>query len=186
MRRKMNKLKRYMFIICIPMLLILLATSCRNQYQTLIIACDYDKENNLTVFTIAPDGNIEIPGMWEYSGRYIPQSQQHFLRNPDGTLLIIAKIPENRKPNKSEIGNEFKALKAYYKWETDYFKKEKGIKIDLIQENKKQCFILYDMDNTLAFICGFKKGFFYNFSIQEGEWTLKKKHNFLKALYLNN
>lgn len=85
-------MKSFKFIITI---LLISVFSIAKSQRSLITADNYNKKKDETTLVIIPNGNIVFPGKW-HKIAYNQSSKQHFFRNADSTLLIIAKAPQNK------------------------------------------------------------------------------------------
>ena len=88
------------------------------------------------------------------------------------------------------IGFEF--VKAYYKWESDYFVNQQGMKCKIIEQDSLKNFIIWHLEGFLDnekvdnyFLFGEHNSYASNFSIiTTDKWTKKEKIEFLKKLFI--
>lgn len=178
-------MKSFKFIIT---LLLISVFSVAKSQRTLIVADNYNKKKDETTLVMVPYGGIVFPGKW-HKVAYNQSSKQHFFRNADSTLLIIAKAPQDRFDFcvKNNSNKEFSS--AFYKWENDYWT-QKGLNSKLFKDQSDQGYILWQLSgqkyNTTTFLLGAKNGYAYNLSTVSKNWDEEKQQQFLADIFLKN
>ena len=169
-------------------LILILGFSVAKSQRSLIIADSYNKKKDETTLMIMPNGNIVFPGKWNKIA-YNQSSKQHFFRNADSTLLIIAKAPQSKFDFyvKNNSNKEFSS--AFYKWENDYWTQQ-GLNSKLFNDQSDQGYILWQLSgqkhSTTIFLVGAKNGYGYNLSTVSKNWDEEKQQQFLTDIFLKN
>ncbi len=183
-------LKQNLIKVLLISLSLLIIYSCTTSRTSTIVSTSYDKNKNLTTHMVFPYGSIEIPNKWEKIG-YINSSRQYILMNEDSIMLYVVFGTTDKysfNEDKSLEGYDF--LKAFYKWEADYFEKELALKNEIIEENRDKNYIIFrifgDKINTIILIYENNK-FITSLSIQiNSKWSDDQKVDFLKSLINTN
>lgn len=154
----------------------------------MIIADRYNKKKDQTTLTILPYGNIVFPGKWKKTD-YNPSSKQHFFRNTDSTILIIAKAPQDRFDFYTKNNSDKEFVAAFYKWENDYWLQQ-GLSSKLFNDQSDQGYILWQLfgqkASTTTFLLGSKNGYAYNLSTVSKIWNEKQQQQLLTDIFLTN
>jgi hypothetical protein len=170
--------------------LVLLLSGCAVPRQTsVLVSTNYDKEKNETNYMYLPYGSAKIRGEWKKEGERDNSSrQQHFI-NKDSIVIAIA-FNHYRKfefnTDGAKKGIDF--VKAFFKWETDYFLAQ-GIQNEIIETNVEKNYIIYRFfkDKTTIntyFLVAESNGNYSNFSIfNNNKWSHEKKITFLTELF---
>jgi len=142
---------------------------------------------------VFPYGSVSIPDKWEKTN-YNSVSKQQFFKNEEGVFIAIAFAPCNKYEFNSDNSKKgFDFVKAFYKWDSEYYANTYGFQQDLIEENEEKNYIVWRiygeynnsyLDTYLLF--GERGGFANNFSVMKTDkWTVEKKIAFLKSIYEN-
>lgn len=178
-------MKSFKFIVT---LLLMSVFSVAKSQRSLIVADNYNKKKDETTLVIIPNGNIVFPGKW-HKIAYNQSSKQHFFRNADSTLLIIAKAPQNRFDFYVKNNSDEEFSSAFYKWENDYWT-QKGLNSKLFKDQSDQGYILWQLSgqkhSTTTFLLGAKNGYGYNLSTVSKTWDEEKQQQFLADIFLKN
>lgn len=130
---------------------------------------------------------VKIPGEWKQLNT-MDESGQTYLKNEKYVIIAIAQNPKKtysfHKPEKSD----FKNVKAFYKWDSDYRKQMKQ-KTDKIKENAELEYVIWKfndgkLDNVFLF--GSVKNNFLNLLVYTSQWNEDEKIKFLEATYKLN
>lgn len=174
------------FVIIITVLVSFYSCSITGTSTSTIVSTSYDKDKNLTTHTVFPYGTIDIPNKWGKIN-YISSSRQYILMNEDSIQLFISFSAIDKyefNNDKSLQGYDF--LKAFYKWDADYFNKEFTLKNEIIEENQTSKYIIYKIFGEKVnsiFLVHEKDGFITNLSIQiNNKWSEHQEIDFLKSL----
>ena len=169
---------------------IILLTGCATKSQTLIVSCNYDDKKDITNYWVFPRGEVNLPGKWDRVA-YNESSGQQFFMNPDSSIVAVA-FP---RPDEFEFnadgalkGNDF--LKAFYDWESEYFKSY-GIETPVIETDTVNHYIIFRALNNKYdsyFLFGERNGHISNLSMDTR--SSKRLENeivkFLKDLFLKD
>ena len=156
-----------------------------------VSSVSYDKQKNVTNFTMYPYGTIAIPGEWRNDGYSKPDKANYFSK--DGVTMYASftqctNFEFNHDGKKK--GKTF--IDAYYNWEFDYRKDDLGLKASLIERDTVNNFFVWKLTShkgssgkNAYFLFGEKNCRVKRFSVQATKWTEQEKVSFLKKLYLN-
>ena len=180
------KYKLIKFILIISVLVSFYSCSITGNSTSTIVSTSYDKDKNLTTHTVFPYGSIDIPNKWEKIN-YISSSRQYILMNEDSINLFISfSTIDKYEFNKDKSLQGYDFLKAFYKWEADYFNKEFALQNEIIEENKVRKYIIFKIFGEKVnsiFLVHEKEGFITNLSIHiNSKWNDNQEIDFLKSL----
>ena len=171
--------------------ILFLLTGCGSSKQatSTIVGGDYDAAKNVTEYFVFPYGSVSLPGKWDKL-KYDQSSRQQFFRNEESVTVAIAFGPSNKyefNMDGSLKGHDF--VKAFYKWESDYFKSA-GYECTILENDSANPYLLFkvvgdDVNSVLLF--GETNAGVSNFSVQTADkWTEAEKIQFLKTLFLTS
>jgi hypothetical protein len=133
-------------------------------------------------------GEVKIPGNWDQLNS-IDDSGQTYLKNKDGVIIAIAQNPKKAYPFFKRNKSDFENVKEFYKWDSDYYRKEKHFKIEKIKENAELEYIIWKYNDTKQdniFLFGSSKDNFLNLLVYTNIWSENEIINFLENLYQLN
>ena len=169
-------------------LLIATVTSCgsANKATSTIVGGDYDAKKNTTEYFVLPYGQVSIPGKWDKT-TYISSSRQQNFTNKESINLAISFGPCNKYEfNRDGALKGYEFVKAFYKWDSDYFVSN-GLQCEILESNSTKHYIIYRAFGRgfdTYFLIGEKNGCLNNFSINiTDKWTAQQKIDFLKNLF---
>lgn len=185
---KMKTYKCYLFLSVLALLI-----SCISQRQSVITSVNYDEKKNVTTYLVLPYGSAELPGKWaEY--RYISESNQQVLINADSIRVALAFNRYNGYEfNTDGAKKGFEFVKAFYDWESTYFRDTHRLQSTIIEQDTARNFIVWRLFGTASnggvldtyFLIGEKNGNVSNFSIMvTKKWETQRKIQFVKDLFL--
>lgn len=64
-------------------------------------------------------GEVKIPGEWTQLNK-MDDSGQTYLKNQNGIILAIAKNPQKAYPFYKKDNSDYKNVKEFYLWDSDY------------------------------------------------------------------
>ncbi|MDR1722890.1 MAG: hypothetical protein LBR84_02985 [Tannerella sp.] len=164
----------------------------RNTEQTLV-SCDYNEKKDQTEYMVFPFGNVNIKGKWEQT-KYNSSARQQFFTNSDSVTISIAMgLSKKFEFNADGSLKGFDFVKAFYKWESEYFANSFDFSSTEIETDEENKFILWrvfgtynNADRNMYFLSFEQNGVFKNFSVQTTKkWTEEQKIEFLKSLVFN-
>lgn len=180
----------------IPRLFLILLTVCTlyscgsaKQATTTIVGGDYNEKKDVTEYFVFPYGRVSIPGKWEKT-TYNSYSRQQFFCNDDSVIIAIAfGTIDKFEFNSDGLIKGYEFVKAYYKWEEEYFVNN-GLECKILDSDSEKNYIVFKafgrgFDTVLLF--GEKNGFTSNFSVNiTDKWTEEQKVVFLKSLFIED
>lgn len=179
----MNTIKRLLLS-----LLIATVSSCGSAQRatSTIVGGDYDAKKNITEYFVQPYGQVSIPGKWDKT-TYNSSSRQQFFTNKESVQLAISFGPCNKYEfNKNGALKGYDFVKAFYKWDSDYFVSN-GLQCKILESDSTKHYIIYRAFGKgfdTYFLIGEKNGYLNNFSINiTDKWTAQQKVDFLKSLF---
>ena len=153
-----------------------------------IVGGEYDVKKNVTEYFVYPYGSVALPGKWEKT-TYNRTSRQQFFINQDSISVAVAfGRYDNYEFNGGGSIKGFDFLKAYYDWETKYFRGTYGFQSSVIEENKEDNYMLFrvfgnyeDSKYDTYYLLRENSGNVSNITINAtSEWTESEKVDFLK------
>lgn len=133
-------------------------------------------------------GEVKIPGNWDQLNS-IDDSGQTYLKNKEGVIIAIAQNPKNAYPFFKSNKSDFENVNEFYKWDSDYYKKEKHLKVEKIKENSEMEYIIWKFNDTKldnTFLFGSSKDNFLNLLVYTSLWSENEIIKFLENLYQIN
>jgi hypothetical protein len=168
-----------------------MCSSCvlqKQQNTTSTQTGDYNKERNVTFYTVYPYGSIMIPGEWTRT-RYNEQtSQQFFRRNSDSTIIGLGKNPRFKLSCYKRGMSDYDVVVAFYKWDAQY-RESKGASVDLLKKNEERVYIVWqaaEKNKLNTFLYGAKENLVYNFVVEGDSLSASSDVVFLEKLFANN
>lgn len=164
-------------------------TSCKTTPTNLLFADQYDKEENQTILTLLPYGNIAIPGQWTKT-TYNPSSRQHFFINKDTTSIAVTKNSKEKYPFFKSNQTDYEFVTAFVNWDTEYWEQQ-GLTITLLESQPDKNYQIWQAKGTVLnyntlFLYGVKNNIVYNFSGTSNTWTEATIKDFLVQLFDHN
>ena len=166
-----------------------LLTNCATQRESTIVGGEYTAAENVTEYFVFPYGKVTLPGKWDKCG-YNKIARQQFFTNQDSIIVAIAfGRTDKYEFNKDGTlkGNDF--VKAFYEWESEYFKAE-GLESQMFENDSERHYVIYRIYGERLdtyFLIGEKNGKVSNFSINiTSRWNENEKIDFLKRLFLTD
>ncbi|MGA9211386.1 hypothetical protein [Kaistella sp.] len=131
-------------------------------------------------------GEIRVPGNWTPLNM-VHESGQTYLRNDEGVIIAVAQNLKKSYPFYKANQSDFENLKAFYKWDSD-FRKKNNFKTQKLKENSDLEFIIWKYKDKLdnVFLFGSSEKTFFSFLIYTNRWKESKKIQFLENLYQLN
>jgi hypothetical protein len=169
---------------------LMLFASCVQQKQnnTSAQSGDYNKEKNVTFYTVYPYGSIMIPGEWTHTTYNDQASQQFFRRNSDSTFIGLGKNPRFKLSCYKRGMSDYDVVVAFYKWDAQY-RESKGASVDLLKKNEEKVYIVWtaaEKNKLNTFLYGAKNGLVYNLVIEGDSLSATNDIVFLEKLFVNN
>ena len=182
------------FLLCIAILFFL---SCATQGTTpndddQSFFYEYDEETNETCCSVGPNYLVLIPGKWNPL-HYREESSQLFLVNEKKLPLTVRVSPCNGfEFNKDNSKQGFDFIKAFHKWEYDYYAQDSSISQELIQSNAKDNYIICRVHGKLKETNNYDNYFIYIERegilivlgvMSHGKMNRQETLDFIKTLY---
>jgi hypothetical protein len=166
-----------------------LLTNCATQRESTIVGGEYNASKDVTDYFVLPYGQVTLPGKWDKSG-YNKIARQQFFTNQDSIIVAIAfGRTDKYEFNKDGALNGYDFVKAFYEWESEYFKSE-GLESQMIENDSERHYVIYRIYGERLdtyFLIGEKNGKVSNFSINiTARWNENEKIKFLKSLFLTD
>ncbi len=181
---KFGYLLRFVFLVVI-------LQGCAAHRSSVLVGVNYDASKDCTDYLVLPYGSASIPGKWVKT-HFNDISNQQFFMNRDSIRISIAFTRFDQyefNPDGTKTGYDF--VKAFYKWECDYFEETFGLACDIIEENEYSTYMIYRLYGTVDggefdsyFLVGNKNGNISNLSVMAtDQWAVDEKIAFLKNLF---
>lgn len=168
---------------------IVIASYSQRRIST-IESFDYIKRKKITVYTIFPYGTVSLPGKWKKGKQY--GWQQYAYNDSIGEIAIIMAPNDKINFNHDGAKKNYEFAKAYYEWESNYFKDTVGVHTELIEKDSINNFIIFRIwldeknINTIMLVGG-KEKLARNIAFYSSKYlSQSEKILFLKKLYYNS
>jgi len=180
--------------VSIFLILTLLLASCVTQSVSTIVGGEYDARKNRTDYFVIPYGSVSIPEKWDKVG-YNKVSHQQYFRNKDSVILSVAFGLYNKYEfNTKGIYTGYNFVKAYYDWDSSYFKEKFGLSSEIIEKDTVNNYLLYRTFGDIPqgkfdtfFLLKERKGCTSLFSITAtNKWSEQQKVIFLRQFTFEN
>lgn len=153
-----------------------------------LVGGKYEPKTNTTDYFVFPYGSVSLPGEWT-KGIYGKSSRQQWFSNKDSVFLAIAFGPCNKYEFYKPELKDFNFVKAYYNWESDFYKNQLKTESKIILADSTNNFIIWQLfDNKnvdMYFLFGYNKCSIHNYCLTTEKWKEQEKIKFLQDLYLN-
>lgn len=166
-------------------------SNCGGSSATLA-GVNYDAPKDQTVLTLLPYGGITFPHRWWQIG-YDETARSRAFSNGDSTHLHVSLLPFEKYSEVYQKGRtDQEHLAAFTKWETDYWRNEQRVTIDILQDSSTtRGYILgraYDFQDHVdaTFLFGTRRGLLYNFRGTSQRWSQQEMEVFLVGLFERN
>lgn len=187
-------MKLNIYQISILFILIFILASCITQSTSTIVGGEYDAHKNRTDYFVIPYGSVSIPDKWDKVG-YNKISHQQYFRSKDSVLISVAFGPYNKYEfNTKGIYTGYNFVKAYYAWDSSYFKNKLGLLSEIIEKDSVNNYLIYRTFGDIPqgkydtfFLLKEQKGCISLFTITAtNKWTEQQKLVFLRQFAIKN
>lgn len=137
---------------------------------------------------VAINKTVQLPGQWKVLKK---GKAQMYLQNSDSTIVSLTIYKREQLPFYKKNHSPYKTALAYYNWELDYQRDEKGNIVQRIENNKKGNYIIWSTEgpdhlDRNIFLNGCSKKFAYSILVFDKKMSDKKQIQLLKQLFSLN
>lgn len=159
----------------------------------LIVGVNYDTKKDQTVLTLLPYGGIVFPHKWEQTAYDETSKARTFYRDSTQLHVSLTRFQDYSAEVYRKERTDLEHLAAFTAWETDYWRREQRVTIDILQDSSAtKGYILgrvYDATDKSVdaiFLFGTRRGLLYNFRGTSVKWSQEEMKVFLTALFEKN